>query len=294
MPTIEVNGTGLEYTEQGAGEPVVFVHGGLNDLRAWNKQLPAFASTYRTVAYSCRSYYPNERPLVGVAITLDTHVDDLVGLLRALDLTPAHLIGASNGGFVCLLLARRMPELVRTLVLADPPVLPLLGVSVPPRPTQLLRLLLRDPRTGIDVIRFGAKGIGPTIRAFTRGDDERGLEIFVTAALGRADSANLSADMRCQIRDNVQPFKAQLRAGFPAFDEDDARRISAPTLLVNGERGAPVLHRVTDKLERLMLRAERIHIPDTSHLMYADDPEAFNHAVLKFLERHSEPSLTGS
>lgn len=51
MPTIDVNGTDLEYTEQGAGEPVVFVHGGLNDLRAWNRQLPAFASTYRTVAY---------------------------------------------------------------------------------------------------------------------------------------------------------------------------------------------------------------------------------------------------
>ena len=34
MPTIEVNGTGLEYTERGVGEPVVFVHGGLNDLRS--------------------------------------------------------------------------------------------------------------------------------------------------------------------------------------------------------------------------------------------------------------------
>lgn len=154
-----------------------------------------------------------------------------------------------------------MPGLVRTLVPADPPVLPLLGVSVPPRPTQLLRLLLRDPRTGIDVIRFGAHGIGPTIRAFTRGDDERGLEIFVTAASGRDDSAHLSADMRRQIRDNVEPFKAQLRAGFPAFDEDDARGISAPTLLVNGERGAPVLHRVTDKLEQSLPRAERFTFP---------------------------------
>ena len=86
MPTIEVNGTGLEYTERGAGEPVVFVQGGLNDLRA-----PAFASTYRTVAYSCRSHYPNEHPPAGVAVTLDTPVDDLVGYLPASDLAPAHL-----------------------------------------------------------------------------------------------------------------------------------------------------------------------------------------------------------
>jgi pimeloyl-ACP methyl ester carboxylesterase len=294
MPTVEVNGTALEYTERGAGEPVVLVHGGLNDLRAWSGQLPAFASTYRTVAYSCRSHHPNEQPPADVAVTLDTHVDDLVDLLGALNLTPAHLVGASNGGFVCLLLARRRPELVRTLVLADPPVLPLLGVSVPPRPSQLVRLLVREPRTGINVVRFGARGIGPTIRAFARGEDERAVEIFVTAALGRDDAANLSADMRRQIRDNVEPFKAQLRAGFPAFDDDDARQVSTPTLLVNGERGAPVLHRVTDKLERLLPRAQRVRVPDTSHLMYADDPDAFNRAVLAFLQRHSEPSLTGT
>jgi pimeloyl-ACP methyl ester carboxylesterase len=83
-------------------------------------------------------------------------------------------------------------------------------------------------------------------------------------------------------------------AGFPAFDEDDARRISAPTLLVNGERGASVLHRVTGKLEQLLPRAERIHIRDTSHLMYADDPAAFNQAMLTFLQRHREPSLTST
>lgn len=294
MPTINVLGTHLEYVECGTGEPVVFVHGGLNDRRAWNEQLPAFASAYRTVVYSCRSYYPNEQPPAGAAVTLDSHVDDLAALLGTLNLAPAHLIGASNGGFICLLLARRMPGLVRTLVLADPPVLPLLGVAVPPRPRQLVRLLLRDPRAGIAVIRFGAKGIGPTMRAFERGDDERAVESFVTAALGRGDAANLSADMQHQIRDNVAPFKAQLRTGFPAFDEDDARRISAPVLLVNGERGAPVLHRVTDKLEQALPRAERISIPDTSHLMYADDPEAFNQAVLTFLQRHSEPSLTST
>lgn len=124
-----------------------------------------FASKYRTVAYSCRYNYPNEQPPAGASLTLETLVDDLAGLLHALQMTPAHLIGASNGGFVCLLLARRQPELVRTLVLADPPVLPVLGVSVPPRPMQLVRLLLHDPRTGFEVIRFGARGIPPSGRS---------------------------------------------------------------------------------------------------------------------------------
>jgi pimeloyl-ACP methyl ester carboxylesterase len=55
MPKVEVNGTTLEYTEQGTGPPVVFVHGGLNDLRAWTRQLEAFRSKYRVAAYNCRN-----------------------------------------------------------------------------------------------------------------------------------------------------------------------------------------------------------------------------------------------
>lgn len=128
---------------------------------------------------------PNEQIPNGAVLRLDTTVEDLVGFLRALDLAPAHLIGASSGGFTCLLLALREPGLVRTLVLAEPPVLPLLGVSVPPKPRQILRLLIRSPRAALAVINFGARGIGPASRAFERGDDERGVEMFATAVLGR-------------------------------------------------------------------------------------------------------------
>jgi pimeloyl-ACP methyl ester carboxylesterase len=38
--TATVNGATLAYREEGEGDPVVFVHGGLSDLRAWEQQLP--------------------------------------------------------------------------------------------------------------------------------------------------------------------------------------------------------------------------------------------------------------
>lgn len=108
--------------------------------------------------------------------------------------------------------------------------------------------------------------------------------------LGREGFANLTEDMRQQIHDNASPFKAQLRAGFSPFDEEDARGIGIPTLLITGERSAPILHRITAKLQRLMPQAERAQIRNCSHLMYEDGPEAFNQAVLDFLQRHSETS----
>jgi pimeloyl-ACP methyl ester carboxylesterase len=124
------------------------------------------------------------------------------------------------------------------------------------------------------------------MRAWERGDDERGLEIFVTAVSGREAFARLTETMRQQARDNVRALKAQLRAGFPPFTERDARSISWPTLLVTGERSAVVLHCITDRLQRALPRVERADIPNASHLVYEDDPEAFNRSVLEFLGRY--------
>lgn len=288
MPTININGAGLEYSDAGAGSPVVFVHGSLSDLRSWSAQLPVFANTHRAVAFSCRHYFPNERVADGAELPLTTFVDDLAALLRALDLSPAHLVGQSSGALVAMLLSVRSPELVRSLVLAEPPALPMLGVDVPPGPIQLLRLFARDPRTAVAVMKFGARGIGPAIRAFERDDDERGATAFVTAVVGRETLATWSHERRQRMLDNVGAFKAVLQAGLPPFSEDDAGRIRAPCLLVTGSQSAPVLHRITDRLERSIPNVERIDIPHASHLMFEDRPEEFNRAVLAFIDRRGE------
>ena len=57
--TVTVNGTTLAYREQGEGEPVVFVHGGISDLRTWEQQLPTVGRSYRAITYSRRYARPN-------------------------------------------------------------------------------------------------------------------------------------------------------------------------------------------------------------------------------------------
>lgn len=130
MPSIVVNGANLEYKEQGRGEPVVFVHGGLSDYRTWTSQMSGFPG-YRTITYSRRYHWPNEMIPDRVDDQMTPHVKDLASLLRKVDAAPAHLIGNSWGAFVCLMLAVKEPSLVRSLVLGEPPVLPLF-VSTPP------------------------------------------------------------------------------------------------------------------------------------------------------------------
>ena len=125
---------------------MVFVHGSSSDLRTWEQQVPAIGESYRAIAYSRRYARPNEDIDPGADDQMLPHVDDLVALLRALGAAPAHLVGHSWGAFISLLAAIRHPQLVRSLVLLEPPVLSLY-MSTPPRPAELLRLFTRRPRT---------------------------------------------------------------------------------------------------------------------------------------------------
>ena len=285
--TARVNGTDLAYTEQGAGQPVVLVHGGIGDYREWDLQMPAFAASFRIIALSCRGAWPNRKLEPDEQIALDTFVEDLASFIKALDLAPVHLVGHSSpGGFGGLLLAHRHPELLRSLVLLEPPAFPLLGVNIPPTPPQVLRLLARNPRAGIGFIKFGARGVGPAMKAFNRGDDEGGLRVFMSAVAGKERVAAIPDETFQTFVGNAGPFKAQLRAGFPQFGEDDARSIRVPTLLVSGSETPTPLTAVTDRLEALLPDVTRLDIAGASHNMFTTHPEEFNAGVIDFIGQH--------
>jgi pimeloyl-ACP methyl ester carboxylesterase len=283
--SVSVEGTSFAYREEGAGEPVVFVHGDISDLRTWEQQLPAVGASYRAIAYSRRYARPNEDIEPGADNQMLPHVDDVAAFLRAIDAVPAHLVGNSWGAFIALLTAVRHPDLVRSLVLEEPPVMPLF-VSTPPRPKELLRTLIRRPRTAIALIGFGAKVMGPVQKAFRRDDDEKAMLTFVGGVLGGELYERLPDARKQQMRENLGALKAQLLgAGFPLLRDDEVRGVSASTLLVTGERSPAFLLRLTDRLEELLPHAERVEIPGASHLMHEQNTPALNAAILDFLAR---------
>src|SRR5947208_8347595 len=113
----------LHYVAVGRGEPVVMVHGGLEDYRAWSAQLAPLASHYRAVAYSRRYNFPN-RNETQPSYSAQVDADDLAMLIGKLHLGRVHLVGHSYGGLAALLFATEHPELVRSLRLSEPPVFP--------------------------------------------------------------------------------------------------------------------------------------------------------------------------
>lgn len=119
------------------------------------------------------------------------HVEDLEAFIKMTINKPVHLVGHSYGAFVCLLLAMQHPSLVRTLVLAEPPVITLF-VSNSPRPSEILKHLFSRPRTAAAIIKFGARGVGPATAEVKRGNLDQAIEIFGKATLGGEAYAKLS------------------------------------------------------------------------------------------------------
>jgi pimeloyl-ACP methyl ester carboxylesterase len=285
--TATVNGTTLAYREQGEGQPVVFVHGGLSDLRTWEQQLPAVGRSYRAITYSRRFARPNEDTDPGADELMLPHAEDLAAFLREIDVAPAHLVGNSGGALISLLTALRHPDLVRTLVLEEAPVVSLFVKSVPPRPVELLRLFVTRPRTAFGLLKFGAGTIARVQKAFQRGEDAKAMRIFCHGVLGKAPFERFPEARLEQMRDNLSELRAfVLGAGFPILGDDDVRGIRAPVLLVTGELSPPFAFRMTDRLEELLPTVERVEIPDASHLMHEENAPAVNEAIVGFLGRH--------
>ena len=284
MTVLGINGTTFEYVEQGTGEPVVLVHGSASDYRTWHAQLENLSDRHRTIAYSRRYHWPNEPIPEGVDYSMEEHVRDLQAFVQRSDSAPVHLVGHSYGAFVGLLLAIQEPGLVRTLVLAEPPVITLF-VSNSPKPSEILRVMLSRPRTAASILKFGATGAGPAIAAARRGNMEGPMRIFGNAVLGHDFFKRLSPSRLEQVRANA--IKAEfLGPGFAHLEAHAVRGLQTPTLLVTGEHSPGLFHRLTDRLEELLPRTKRIEIRGASHIMHEDNPSAYNAAVQSFLTAH--------
>jgi pimeloyl-ACP methyl ester carboxylesterase len=283
MPHVEIHGTSLDYAEHGSGDPVVLVHGSVSDRRTWENQFETLGRHYRVIAYSRRYHWPNQPIPGGADYRMEEHVDDLGAVIRSLANAPVHLIGHSYGAFLCLLLAIREPQLVRTLVLEEPPAITLF-VSSSPKPGEILSLMFRRPRTATAILTFGARGIGPAASAISKGNREKCVRHLGYATLGRDAFHRLSDSRLQQVRENLID-RELLGSGFAPLEDEQVRSVQNPTLLLTAERSPRLFHHLADRLSELLPNVETATIPDASHIMQEDNPNAYNSAVLSFLER---------
>jgi non-heme chloroperoxidase len=272
---VRVLGADVSYFDLGHGDPVILVHGSLGDLETFKPQFQAFAVRERVVAYSRRFHPPNPQPSGDSIYSAALHAADLAGLITELHLTNARIVSLSYGAYTALLLALKHPGQVRALVLAEPPLLPLLRTV--PGGDSLADAWQRQVLT-------------PSQRAFHRGDDEQGLRLFIGGLRGAAFFEDLPPERQEHLRRYTRVLKLQMLTSmelyFPTVSCADLRQVRTPILLVGGDHSPPMFGPILDELARCLPNAERVLIPRAGHNMQIDNPLAFNEQVLAFLHKH--------
>lgn len=115
MPKVSVNGIKFHYWQVGSGPHMIFLHGLTGNLAAWHfTQVPAFRDEYRILTYDLRGHGHSDMPPTGYT-TYDM-AEDLRGIMDALDIESAHLVGHSLGADIALQFALLYPERVEKIV----------------------------------------------------------------------------------------------------------------------------------------------------------------------------------
>jgi pimeloyl-ACP methyl ester carboxylesterase len=278
---IELGGRQLHYVEQGGEDSqhpaIIFVHGGLDDYRCWQYQLDSFSKKYRTISYSRRFAYPNK--WIGNVVTDNTIEDnakDLAELIRKLDLAPAHLVGASYGAYTALYCMSKNPELAKTMVLNEPPIMQFLARSPLREDVELLQ-------------RFITRVQRPNQDASRRGDFRKATQVAIDGIMDMKNYfEKLPEEGKQFLMDNAKSLENELESTMStSFTVEDVKQITTiPTLLVMGELSPKYFLRIVDILSDNILNSEQIVIPNVSHDDFKSG-DFFTSKVMGFFARHN-------
>ncbi len=260
MPLIDVDGAALFYDETGpADAPVVLFSNSLGaTLEMWDAQARALAGRWRVIRYDTRGH--GRSPFVDGAVTIERLADDAAGLLAALGVARAHVVGLSLGGMTAQALAIRHPQRVASLVLmATAPHLP------PAEGWEARAVTVETKGLGaiVDAVmaRWFTEAADPAVRAHLR------ARFLACGTAGYAACCRAIRDM-------------DLR---PQLDE-----ISAPTLVVAGGVDPVTTVAMAENLASAIAGAGLEVVPDSAHLFVAERPAETN-ALLEAFLRRQEP-----
>lgn len=263
---IVAGGIRTNYLAEGAGRPVVLVHGsgpGVTAYANWRLTIPALAKHLRVLAPDMVGFGFSERP-EAVAYRLETWVDQLLGFLDALELPSASIVGNSFGGAIALRLAARRPERVDRLVLMG-------SVGVPFRLTE---------GEGLDAV-WGYEPSLENMRAL--------LDVF-------AYSRELVSDELAEVRyrASVQPgFQEAFATMFPAprqrwvdamvTPDEEIRRLPHETLIVHGREDRVIPLANSLRLLELIPAAQLHVFGHCGHWTQIERADAFGDLLAGFL-----------
>ncbi|WP_300584850.1 alpha/beta hydrolase [Marivita sp.] len=262
-------GATLNYIRDGAGDPLVFIHGAMGDYRSWRPQWTHFTTRFDCISYSRRYSFPNPNELTTHDHNALVDAADLEALLDALSLNSAILVGSSYGGFTALAMAARAPERVKAVVSVEAP---------------MMRYAALTEEGTLISEAFLESAARPARAAFIRGDDVEGVRLLTGGISGRAPEA-IPAALLDRRMTNVRAARSLALSDdeFPWIEPERLAALQMPILLMSGAETAPVHAAIFRNLCTAMPQAKVRIIPRSGHSVSQEQAEQFNSEVMAFL-----------
>jgi epoxide hydrolase 4 len=277
--TIETNGIRLHVVQAGpkSGVPVLLLHGFPEFWYGWRKQIPALVEAgCRVIVPDQRGYNLSDKPKDVKSYEAYTLVDDIIGLIDALEYEKVNLVGHDWGAGVAWLLANKYPERLHHL-----------SIMNVPHPAVMRRFLRRDleqlrrswyifffqlpwlPEAGMRADNWrGAeralRGSGK-IHTFTNEDVEKYKEAWSQPGAMTA---------------MINWYRAAVRYQPPVPTEP---HIKVPTLMMWGMQDAALSHRMARPSMDYVEEGNLILFPEATHWVHLDAAEEVNHYLLDFV-----------
>jgi non-heme chloroperoxidase len=271
--TVHFAGAGVRLAADVAGpaggKPIVFLHGGGQTRASWKRAVEVLAARgYRVISLDLRGHGESDWSPDG-DYQLDRFVDDLEAILPTLGAPPV-LVGASLGGLASLLAVgdRRLPA--AGLVLVDvTPKLETAGTS------KITTFMTSNPN-GFASVDEAADAVSAYLPHRPRPKDTSGL----------ARNLRLRDDGRYYWHWDPR-FMSGERTVNPGFNrlEAAAQALDVPTLLIRGGRSEIVTEAGAQAFLALAPHAEFVDVTDADHMVAGDANDAFNAAVIDFIDR---------
>jgi 3-oxoadipate enol-lactonase len=253
MPTVDASGTELYYERAGAGEPLLLVQGMSATHLAWGEPfLEALQPSFETIVFDNRGMGrsgPAELPFEIRDLAADT-----AGLLDALELETAHVVGISMGGMIAQELALAHPERIRTLTIGASYCGGPKGVLMAPADLQMLG------------------------EAYASGERERVLRAMWEINLSpgfRADDSRFApfAAMGTSLPAPQPVVLQQMRACGAHDTHERLGQIEIPTLVIHGDVDRLLAYPNGREIAALIAGARLETLEGIGHMFWWEQPE---------------------
>jgi len=272
---LEAGGIEVSYELSGKGASLVLIHGFTDNSTMWYNQVPVFSERFKVLAYDVRGHGKTKTPEGGFSMEL--FADDVHALLRALGIEKACMLGYSMGGRIALQFALEYPEMTTGLVFANSGVM---GPDVEPTEEKVAELAERRKQM-VEMFETGQIEViadGMAVRSFSPGfrdEDPVAFQKYKDVKL-QNDPRHYLAIMQAMVQAVTNP--------------PDLRRLECPGLIIAGDRDSFMTVDEAKSMERAISDVTVTILP-TGHAAAIEAPQAFNQAVLDFMDRVSSPPV---